>query len=391
MKKQPQCMDAVQPSFYAELDGTIAGLRARGTDVIRLDIGSPDLPPSEAIIETLNQSARDPGHHGYQPINGPLPIRQAWAQLYERLFSVDLDPECEIVPLLGSKEGIFHFTLANAEADDVVLISEPAYPIYAQAARFVGAQVVLLPSDEVHGFLPDFNAIPPEVARRAHLLWLNYPNNPTGALATLDFFERAIDFARKHDVILCHDAAYCQVTFDGYRAPSPLQIEGARAVTVEFNSLSKSHNMAGWRVGVVVGGEELVASVRKLRPNVYSGQFKPITDAATAALNGDQSWLEERNEIYRRRRDLILEHLNALGVEPAVPQAALYVWMPIPEGWTADDFTSALLQATGVSLTPGTVFGESGEGYARISLGAASERIEEGMGRFTEWWRANIR
>jgi LL-diaminopimelate aminotransferase len=391
MKKQPQCMDTVQPSFYAELDGTIAGLRARGTDVIRLDIGSPDLPPSEAIIDTLNKSARDPDHHGYQPINGPGPLRQAWAQLYERLFDVDLDPECEIVPLLGSKEGIFHFTLANTEANDVVLISEPAYPIYAQAARFVGAQVVLLPSDEVHGFLPDFNAIPPEVARRARLLWLNYPNNPTGALATLDFFERAIDFARKHDVILCHDAAYCQVTFDGYRAPSPLQIEGARAVTVEFNSLSKSHNMAGWRVGVVVGGEELVASVRKLRPNVYSGQFKPITDAATAALNGDQSWLDERNEIYRRRRDMILESLNALGVEPAVPQAALYVWMPIPEGWTADDFTSALLQATGVSLTPGTVFGESGEGYARISLGAASERIEEGMGRFTEWWRANIR
>ncbi len=390
MKKQPQCMDTVQPSFYAELDGTIAGLRARGTDVIRLDIGSPDLPPSEAIIDTLNQSARDPGHHGYQPINGPVPLRQAWAQLYERLFDVYVDPECEIVPLLGSKEGIFHFTLANAEADDVVLISEPAYPIYAQAARFVGAQVVLLPSDEVHGFLPDFSAIPPEVSQRARLLWLNYPNNPTGATATLDFFAQAIDFAREHHVLLCHDAAYCQVTFDGYDAPSPLQIEGARDVTVEFNSLSKSHNMAGWRVGVVVGGKDLVESVRKLRPNVYSGQFKPITDAATAALNGDQSWLEERNEIYRRRRDLILEHLNALGVEPAVPQAALYIWMPIPEGWIAVDFTTTLLQDTGVSLTPGTVFGESGEGYARISLGAATKRIEEGMRRFTEWWKVNI-
>ncbi len=390
MKKQPQCMDAVRPSFYAELDGTIAGLRAQGTDVIRLDIGSPDLPPSEAIVETLARSARDPNHHGYQPINGPQPLRQAWAQLYERLFDVNLDPECEIVPLLGSKEGIFHFTLANAEAEDVVLISEPAYPIYAQAARFVGAQVVLLPSDKAHGFLPDFTAIPPEVATRARLLWLNYPNNPTGALATLDFFERAIDFAREHDVILCHDAAYCQVTFNGYHAPSPLQIESAKAVTVEFNSLSKSHNMAGWRVGVVVGGDNLVDSVRKLRPNVYSGQFKPITDAATAALNGDQSWLKERNETYRQRRDLILEHLNALGVEPTVPQAALYIWMPVPKGWIAADFTSALLENTGVSLTPGTVFGESGEGYARISLGAASERIEEGMRRFTEWWRANI-
>ena len=390
MKKQARCMDSVQPSFYAELDGTIAGLRARGTDVIRLDIGSPDLPPTQTIIDTLAQSANHPDHHGYQPINGPQPLRQAWAQLYNRLFDVDLDPECEIVPLHGSKEGIFHFTLANTDADDVVLISEPAYPIFAQAARFVGAHVELLPSTEASAFLPDFEAIPDEIAERARLLWLNYPNNPTGATAPLDFFERAVAFAQKHGLLLCHDAAYCQVTFDGYRAPSPLQIEGAREVTVEFNSLSKSHNMAGWRVGVLVGNEELVGSVRKLKPNLFSGQFKPTTDAATTALNGDQSWLLERNEIYRQRRDQIIAHLNALGVQPGVPKAALYIWMPVPEGWASADFTIALLENTGVSLTPGTVFGESGEGYARISLGASHERIEEGMKRIAEWWRANI-
>jgi LL-diaminopimelate aminotransferase len=390
MKKQALRMDSVQPSFYAQLDGIIAGLRAQGMDVIRLDIGSPDLPPSKAIIETLAQSARHPDHHGYQPINGPKPLREAWAQLYDRLFDVDLDPDSEIVPLHGSKEGIFHYTLANIDADDVVLISEPAYPIYAQAARFVGAQVELLPSNEESGFLPDFDAIPAEIAKRARLLWLNYPNNPTGATAPMAFFERAVAFAQEYDLVLCHDAAYCQVTFDGYRVPSPLQIEGAKAVTVEFNSLSKSHNMAGWRMGVLVGASELVSPERKLKPSLFSGQFKPMTDAAIAALNGDQSWLQERNETYCQRRDLILGHLNTLGVEPAVPKAALYVWMPIPEGWIAADFTAALLENTGVSLTPGTVFGESGEGYARISLGASNERIEEGMGRIGEWWRANI-
>jgi LL-diaminopimelate aminotransferase len=390
MKKQGLRMDSVQPSFYAELDGTIAGLRARGMDVIRLDIGSPDLPPSPEIIETLAQSARHPDHHGYQPINGPKPLREAWAKVYARLFDVDLDPDGEIVPLHGSKEGIFHFTLANTDADDVVLISEPAYPIYAQAARFVGAQVELLPSNEESGFLPDFDAIPAEIAERARLLWLNYPNNPTGATAPMVFFERAVAFAQEYNLVLCHDAAYCQVTFEGYRVPSPLQIEGAKAVTVEFNSLSKSHNMAGWRMGVLVGASELVSPVRKLKPSLFSGQFKPMTDAATAALNGDQSWLEARNETYRQRRDLILRHLNALGVEPAVPRAALYIWMPVPEDWAAVDFTATLLENTGVSLTPGTVFGESGEGYARISLGASNERIEEGMGRITDWWRANI-
>jgi LL-diaminopimelate aminotransferase len=206
----------------------------------------------------------------------------------------------------------------------------------------------------------------------------------------MEFFERAVAFAKAYDLLLCHDAAYCQVTFDGYRVPSPLQIDGARAVTVEFNSLSKSHNMAGWRMGVLVGDSDLVGSVRKLKPSLFSGQFKPTTDAAIAALNGDQSWLEERNDIYRQRRDLFLLHLNALGVEPAVPKAALYIWMPVPEGWISADFTSTLLENTGVSLTPGTVFGESGEGYARISLGASRERIEEGMTRIAEWWRANI-
>ena len=360
-------------------------MRADGRDVIRLDIGSPDLPPTPHILEALIRSASHSDHHGYQPFNGTPALRRAWAGMYQRIFDVEIDPEYEIATLIGSKEGIFHLTMACVEPGDIVLVPDPSYPSYARGAQFAGGKVVFIPLLKELELLPDLRGVSPDIARRARLLWLNYPNNPTAATATLEFFSAAVAFAQKHEILLCHDAAYTQVTYEGYRAPSLLQVPGAKEVAVEFNTLSKSHNMAGWRVGAAVGNRQALEELRKIKPNVDSGHFLPIMDAATVALTEDQSWLNERNEVYRKRRDLIIQRLHAIGLPAASPRASLYIWAPVPEGWTSMGFTEAILEETGVSLTPGIVFGSRGEGHIRISLGAPTNRIAAGLERLTDW------
>jgi LL-diaminopimelate aminotransferase len=304
--------------------------------------------------------------------------------MYQRLYQVKLDPESEIMPLMGSKEGIFNLVMASIDPGEVVLIPDPGYLTYDRATLFAGGEPVYLPLLPENDFLPELQNIPEHILKRAKMLWLNYPNNPTAATANLDFFRDAVAFARQHDLLVCHDAAYTQVTYDGYQAPSIMQVPGAKDVAVEFNTLSKSHNMAGWRTGVAVGNSSALQSLYTLKTNVDSGQFLPIMEAATAALTGDQSWLAERNEIYRQRRDLVIEALHASGLNAQVPQGSLYIWFPVPAGWSSEGFTSALLDQAHISLTPGTVFGEHGEGFVRISFTAPLERLEDAMQRMRQ-------
>jgi LL-diaminopimelate aminotransferase len=298
---------------------------------------------------------------------------------------VALDPEREVTGLLGSKEGIFHIAQAFLEEGDLALVPDPGYPVYRIAAEWAGAEVAVLPLRKENRFLPDLDSLPAGLLERAKILWLNYPNNPTGAVAGPDFHRKAVAFAHSHNILLIHDAAYCDVSFDGYRPDSILQFEGARDVAVEFNSLSKTYNMAGWRVGMLVGNAEVVQTLRRVKSNVDSGIFPAVTAAAEAALTGDQTWLQARNAMYARRRDVILSGLRRIGMDAPKPSASLYIWAPVPNGRQAEEFADAVLEETGVCFSPGTFFGAEGEGYLRISLGAANDRMEEAMRRLANW------
>ncbi len=379
--KVAERIDSLPPYVFAKLGSRIRELTAAGKDVIRLDIGSPDLPPPEALIDVMEMSARNPSHHGYAGYSGTPELRQAVAAYYQRRFGVTLDPGKEIVSLIGSKEGIANVALAFVDPGQPVLVPDPGYPTYAMGTRLASGVPHRFPLPAEDGFLPDLEAIPAEVARAAKILWLNYPNNPTGATAPLSFFEEAVAFARRHDLLICHDNPYCDVTFEGYVAPSLLQVPGAKEVSLEFNSLSKTYNMAGWRVGMAVGSAEAVEALARTKTNIDSGIFRPIQDAAVVALAGDQSWLGERNEIYRQRRDLILEVLGELGVEANRPRASLYIWAGTPPGVGSEALANLLLEEAGVSVAPGTVFGPRGEGWFRISLGMDTGRIGEAMER----------
>ena len=366
---------------FASLGARIRALQAEGLDVIRLDIGSPDMPPPDLIIEALHRSALNPDHHGYAGYLGTPALRQATADYYAQRFGVALDPASEVLPLIGSKEGIVNMALAWLDPGDLALVPDPGYPSYRMGSYMAGGEAYAVPLLAENDFLPDLDAIPGDVADQARLLWLNYPNNPTGAVAPLEFFERVMAFARQHDLLICHDAPYTDIAFDGYQAPSLLQVPGAKQVAVEFNSLSKSHNMAGWRVGMAVGNAAAINALLRIKSNVDSGIFRAIQDAAVVALTGDQGWLAERNAVYQRRRDMILSTLGEVGLRASCPQAGLYIWAEVPQGYTAADFADKLLRETGISITPGTAFGQYGEGYLRISLGQDTGRIAEAMDR----------
>lgn len=380
----PNPTDRLSPNYFAALSARVSELRAAGHDVIRLDIGSPDMPPAPHIVDALTRSARDSASHGYQPHGGSPEIRRAWAQFYQNQHGVQLNPE-NLLPLLGSKEGVFHLSLALLNPGDVVLVPDPGYQTYVQGARFAGAEPVLFALLPENGFLPDLNAIPAEIARRAKLMWLNYPNNPTAAVADLEFFTRAMEFARSHGILLAHDAAYTQVTFDGWRAPSILEVPDAADVAVELNTLSKSHNMAGWRLGAAAGNADAIAALLKLKTHADSGHFLPVQEGAVAALTGDQGWLAERNAVYQARRDAALTALRAMGLQPHVSKASLYIWCPIPQDWRSMDFALHVLDTAHVSLTPGTIFGRRGEGYFRLSLVQSVELIETALQRVKNW------
>jgi len=378
----------LQPYPFARQAEKIARLTACGVDVIRMDIGSPDRPPAPHILQALADSIQRPDIHGYPPFaQGSPSFLQAVAGYYAVRFGVAIDPAQEAVTLIGSKEGIFHISQALLEPGDVALVPDPGYPVYHIAAEWAGAEVYPLPLKRENGFLPDLSSIPADILSRTKLLWLNYPNNPTGAVAGDVFYNQAIDLAHSHDILICHDAAYCDVIFDGYRPKSILQFDGARETAVEFNSLSKTYNMAGWRIGMLVGKTEAVQALRRVKSNVDSGIFTALLAAGEAALTGDQQWLQPRNAEYAHRRDLILNNLQAIGIEAPKPAASLYIWAPVPAGCRSEEYADALLEETGVCFSPGTFFGAEGEGYLRISLGAPTDRIQEALDRLRKWKR----
>jgi LL-diaminopimelate aminotransferase len=379
-------MRSIPPYFFAQLGRRIAELKSRGHDVIRMDMGSPDLPPDPYIIQSLTASAQEPSHHAYTPFGGTDELKAAIREYYRSRFNVDLDLDDEILCLIGSKEGLFNITQAHVDPGDVVLVPDPGYPIYSTAASFAGGEVVLMPLRAENEFLPDLDLLDSAVLDRVKMMWLNYPNNPTGATAELDFFGRVVELARRHSFLVCHDAPYTEVCFDGYVAPSILQVEGARDVAVEFNSLSKSHNMAGWRVGMAVGHAGALRALYTLKSQVDTSHFRAVLDAAATALRGDQSWLVKRNAVYRHRRDLVCEALRNMGIDAPVPRASLYIWATLPASVTSSvDFCSRMLDEIHVSVTPGVAFGEAGEGYIRISLGSPTERVQEAMERLKGW------
>lgn len=383
-------MQSLKTHFFAERGARLAELRSVGVDVIRLDEGSPDLLPPAPVIETLAHQAARSDVHGYQPHRGFPELREAWVKAYQDVWGVDLDPDTEILPLLGSKEGIFHLSLAYIQPGDVALVPDPGYITYERGPLFAGGELHRLRLLPDEGFTPDLDVLPEEVVSKAKLLWLNYPNNPTAAVAPLSFFEKAVEFARRNNLLVCHDAAYSRMTFNGRPAPSILQAQGALDVAVEFNTLSKSHNMAGWRSAALLGNRGVVRSLYTLKTNTDSGHFKPVLEASVVALQTDQEWIDARNEVYRQRRDALVKGLRSLGLNTPAPEATMYVWSPVPKGWNCVGFAQEALEKAHVSCTPGLVFGLGGEGYLRFALTAPLERIQEAIERLSKWMEKEL-
>ncbi len=378
-------IEKLPPYLFAEISGKIAEKREQGVDVISFAIGDPDLPTPPHVIEMLAEAARDPANHRYPETEGLPELREAIARWYGRRFGVELDPQREVLPLIGSKEGIGHIALCFIDPGDVALVPDPGYPVYAIGTMFAGGEAYYLPLREENDFLPDLDAVPAAVARRAKVLWLNYPNNPTGAVADIEFFQRVVAFARKNGVAVLHDGPYSEVAFDGYRPPSFLQAEGAREVGIEFHSLSKTYNMTGWRIGMAVGNAQIIDALMRVKSNLDSGVPQAIQRMAIAALEGDQGCIEEHNRVYQRRRDRLVAALTRLGLRVRPPRASLYLWARVPEGMTSLGFATRLLDEAGVVVTPGTGYGPSGEGYVRLSVTLPDERLEEGVRRLEGW------
>lgn len=389
--KPAQRVSTIKPYFFADLEKTIAKLRRTGMDIVRLDMGSPDLPPEDFIIEALVKAARRPDMHGYGESGGSTSLRLAISSYYKKRFDLDLDPEIEILGLIGSKEGIFNLSQVLIDPGDLVLLPNPRYPVYSIGAQVAQAETYDMPLLAENEFLPDLDKIPSTVANKAKLMWLNYPNNPTGAIASYSFFAEVVDFAKEHQIVIAHDAPYIDVCFDNYQAPSILQVPGALEVAIEFNSISKTYNMAGWRVGMAAGNPDLIRLLRIYKSQLDSSHFTPIMVAAETALLGDQSWIVDRNMIYQNRRDITVETLKALGFTLEIPKASLYVWAKLPVTWQDSiEFCNILLHETGVSVTPGVVYGDSGAGYIRVSLVTPLERLKEAMQRVTDWMKEKV-
>jgi LL-diaminopimelate aminotransferase len=376
-------MARIPPYLFAEIDRKVAAKRAAGVDVIALDIGDPDTPTPEAIVAAATEALRHGENHRYASYFGMPALREAIAAWYKRRFDVDLDPGSEVLPTLGSKDGISHLPFALVDPGDVVLMPSPGYPVYLTGTVMADGEPHILPLTAANGWLPDLDAIPSEVARQARILWLNYPNNPTAATAPPEFFERALEFCRTNSIVLCHDFPYSEVAFRGYRPPSVLQFPGAKEVAVEFHSLSKTFNMTGWRVGMAVGNPEVLRLLGQVKTNIDSGIFPVVQHAAIAALGGPE--LGHLNEIYERRQARTLDVLRQIGWPGATaPDATFYLWLPVPDGYSSVSFATRVLDEAGVNVTPGNGFGEPGEGYFRVSLTVPDNRLDEALERLRQ-------
>ncbi len=383
--KMARRVENLPPYPFVEIINKINEKRAKGEEVITFAVGDPDIPTPPHIIERLCQAAQDPANHRY-PEAASLPeLRQAIAEWYIKRFDVSLDADIEVLPLIGAKEGIFHIAMCFIDPGDIALVPEPGYPVYPVSTMMAGGTPYYMPLIRENNLLPDLDIIPEDIANKAKFMWLNYPNNPTGAVAGLDFFNKAVKFAKQHNLSICHDAPYTEVAYDGYRPVSFLQADGAREVGVEFHSLSKSYNMTGWRIGMTVGNAEIVGALNTVKSNVDSGIPQAIQYAAIEALTGPQDCIQHHNNIYQRRRDLVVDMLRSIGLEAEPPKASLYVWAKIPAGYTSVEFANDLLEQVGVVVTPGTGFGKRGEGYVRLSLTLPDAALVKGLSRLAEW------
>lgn len=374
-------IENLPPYLFAELDRKVKAAQAKGVDVISFGVGDPDRPTPDHIVEAATRAVADPATHQYPSYYGMPEFREAVAAYYERRFGVKLDPATQVLPLLGSKEGIAHLATAFVDPGDRVLVSDPGYPVYELGTILAGGEAVPVPLSEDKGYLPDLEAIGHDAASSSKVLWLNYPANPTSAVCEIGVFNEAVSFCRKHDLLLAHDAAYVELTYDGFVAPSVLQAPGALDVAVEFGSLSKTYNMTGWRVGWCVGSAEAIEALGRVKTNIDSGIFNALQRAGIAALEGPQDHVSEMREIYGRRRDAVVAALNSSGWSLKSPLGAVYVWAPVPEGETSASFSAHLLDTAGIVVAPGSGYGANGEGYVRFSLTIDDDRLQKGMER----------
>ncbi len=372
-------INSLPPYLFAAIDKAKAEIIRKGIDVINLGIGDPDMPTPPHIVEAMKKAVANPKRHHYPSYEGMPAFREAAAKWYKRSMNVDLDPENEVLALIGSKEGIAHIPLAFLNPGDVSLVPDPAYPVYNIGSILADAKPYSMPLLADNDFLPDLDAIPKNVANKAKLIFLNYPNNPTSATATIKFFEEVVDFATQNEILVVHDNAYSEMTFEGYKAPSFLNVSGAKDIGIEMHSLSKTYNMTGWRIGFAVGNSEILAGLGKVKTNVDSGAFEAVQDAGIAALTGPQDCVHEMNRIYKERRDALLEGLYELGLEVRPPKATFYVWVHV--NGKSLDFTKKLLEKAGIVATPGVGFGDYGEGYIRFALTQSVDRINEAVER----------
>jgi LL-diaminopimelate aminotransferase len=374
-------IEKLPPYLFAEIDRKVAEATARGADIISFGVGDPDLPTPPHVVEAMQKAAADSATHRYPSYTGMPEFRQSIASWYERRFGVDLDADEEVQPLVGSKEGIFHLPVAFIDPGDVALIPDPGYPVYETGTILAGGDAVLLPLTEDNSYKPDLASIPKDVLERARVLWINYPSNPTAACVDKSFFEEAVAFSKANDLLLAHDAAYTEITFDGYVAPSVLEVDGAMDCAIEFHSLSKTYNMTGWRIGWVAGAPVAIEAMKRLKTNVDSGIFDAVQRAGIAAIDGPQDYHLECVDRFRHRRDLLCDGLKSMGIVVEPPKGSIYVWVPVPDGHTSESFTTFLLEKCDIVVAPGTGYGPSGEGYIRFSLTLEDDRLEEGVER----------
>jgi LL-diaminopimelate aminotransferase len=377
-------LEAIPPYKFQELEQQIADKRAAGIDVISLGIGDPDEPTYPHVVEAMQEAVANPAYHQYPSNRGRDEFRQGFAEFYGRRFGVEIDPNGEVIPAIGAKECIYNLCFAFLDPEDVALASDPGYPVYTGGPILAGAKAELLPLVPELGFAPDLTAVPADIAARARLMFINYPNNPTGAIVPEGFFETVVSFAKEYEILVVHDNAYSETTYDGYVAPSFLATPGAKEVGVEVFSLSKGYNMTGWRCAAILGNAEAIQTYWRLKTNVDSGLFEAIQMAGVAALEGPSEPLEQMNETYARRRDLVVSALDEIGVQVASPKGTIYVWAPVPEGHTSTSFCELVLEEAAVVISPGSMYGPSGEGFFRIALTAPDARIEEAVERMRE-------
>ncbi len=378
-------VESLPPYLFAEISKKIAAKRAAGVDIVTFGIGDPDIPTPKHILDSLHAAIDDPVNHRYPESEGLPELGKAISDWYERRFEIRFEPMKETLPLIGSKEGIGHMALCFIDPGDIAIVPDPGYPVYEVGTMFAGGTSYKVPCTRENGWLVDFDTIPADVATKAKLIWLNYPNNPTGAVADLAFFEKAVAWAKKYDVAIMHDNPYCDVAYDGYKPLSIFQVPGARDVAVEFNSWSKIYNMTGWRIGMVVGNQQMVDALMRVKSNIDSGIPQAIQRMAIDAVYGPQDCIDEHNAIYARRRNRMVEVLRKSGLSVDLPKASLYVWAQLPAGVTSSEYASRLIDDTGVVVTPGRGYGLQGEGYIRLSVTTPDDRMEEGLRRIEAW------